>query len=520
VTCSSSRFSEATTLSDVNNIVIQLQRMPGHNYFNKCHYSFLALGRHNADCTPVVASPGHIFYITPYTTKLISGIGGGMKIYDLLEKSVQRSEEKKALPENADDTLDRTARRLGCSLLRYLTNFTEVGATTACLWLLKGDITYSSHEFSSLNVHNAINDQLGRPTTTMLLNSNNITDHQTDSLDSDLDLRQQFQMFIDEQEENEDETSTINQDNLDSESIFDADTDSGVSDSESLSMDYEVASVFNSRLRDVFEPCTREYHVKWTDGSTSWEPRDCFVDSSNGTICDALIQFELSRTKEEHKHALVDTLRVDYNYSPSDVHTVKKHGDGVSTITTNENDTLNSIAKLFTGNDTITPVSLLEMNVWYFSSQLSDNRFHVGNPDVGLKVNSKLRRNTVLRLPIVASSHHFSNGVLGESSKFATSVLVDFSIDYRHRNYCNRKATPETNNEVKHICLYFAVSSFERKRGIPSDKCIQKGTAVTFTHQHPMFNTHYWKRRTVPTIPLLMGPRLQSITKLGVSEVL
>jgi hypothetical protein len=284
-------------------------------------------------------------------------------------------------------------------------------------------------------------------------------------------------------------------------------------------MAYEVESVFNSRLHNVKEPCTREYHVKWSDGSTTWEPRDSFVDPDTGLICSALIQYELNRTKEEHKHALADTLRVDYCYTPSDIHTLIKHDDGVTTVTTAENDTLNKIASLFPNDDTITPYTLLEMNVWYLSSVLSDNRFHVGDTTSGLTVTSKLRRHTVLRLPLVASQHHVSSALPSRPNSVLSSVQVDFAIDYRHRNYSNAKASPETNKEVKDLCLYFAVSKFERTKGIPSDKCIENGSAVTFTTDHPMCETHYWRRHKIATIPLLFGTRLPSTSKLGVSQV-
>lgn len=506
---------EDATVADIKSISIQLRQPPGHNYMNKCHYMIIALTKSNNDVTNVVASPGHIYYITPYTTKLPPGVGVGVKVYDAMEKSIKKCEETKNLPENLDETLERTSRRIGCSLLRSMTNFTEIGATTANLWLINEDVMFCSHEFSALNVYNAINDQLGRPTTTILRDSAHDTDSFDADVQNDINLRQQFHTFMD-QDGDTTETTQISDDDIDS--LFDSSSDSDEQTTDPAS-DYEVVSVFNSRLRDITEPCTREYHVKWGDGTTSWEPRDCFVDAMDGTICSALINFELNRTKEEHKYALVDTLLVNYSYQPSDVHTVKKHGDGFSTFTTKDNDTLRSIAELFPSDDTISPMTLLEMNVWYLSSAICDNRFHIGAPTHGLTTTSKLKRNTVLRLPFVCPNHHISKGIVDKASSSSPSVQVDFVTDYRYRNYCNRKATQLTNDEVKTICLYFAVSKFERRKGTPSDKCIEKGTAVTFTKHHPLYNTHYWHRRKIATVPLLLGPRLPSTTKLGVSGV-
>ena len=175
---------------------------------------------------------------------------------------------------------------------------------------------------------------------------------------------------------------------------------------------------------------------------------------------------------------------------------------------------------MFPTDDTITPETLLEMNVWYLSSTFNDDRFHVGEPAKGLTIHSRLKRNTVLRLPWVLPNHNiFHKASSSHKSTMSQAVYVDFIFDYRYRNYQNPKASNQTKKEVKNLCMYYAASIFERVKQEPSKKNIFNGNAVTFTKHHPLHETHCWRRRKTQAVPLLLGPRLPSTSKLGVSKV-
>jgi hypothetical protein len=441
-------------------------------------------------------------------------LGPGGKLYDAMEQSVIRSESTRTLPENVNETLVRSARRLGCSLLRTLTSLAEVGATTACHWLLTGDSAYSSHEFASISIYSAINEQLGRPITTALHTSPDHTtideyDAQQDGL-YELVEDESLSDFIDDIDDPVQHLSTLMRD-IDDDCFGTGMPNDGPSSYSSTdSTSHVVADVYTSRLVHPDHLWTREFKTIWSNGDETWEPRDCFVSDTDGTINRSLIVFERSRTLEEYGVALQDTLDINYAYDPTTPHQVVLQPGGWQTITTKNNDTLTKIAGLFPLDSTITPDTLLETNVWYHSAVNSDtDRYHVGEPVHGLTLQSKLRDKTVLRLPRVVHNHVLPSTVNNPSSTFTAQVPLH--IDYRHRS-CS-KCSETTKKKIKDLSLYEAVSLYHRVRGQPSDKALMLCTSIAFTKQHPLHATHFWRLHPRPVVPLLWGPRMPDFRK-------
>ena len=512
-------MNEETTLSDIKTMQIELKQECGHNYMNKCHYSFLASGRHNNDTSNVSGSPGHIYYITPYTTKFPDSVGVGTQLSDAMEQSVFRCEVAKA--QDVNEATRRTATRLGCSLLRSVTKLTEVAGTTACHWLIRGDPLYCSHDFATLSVSNAINDQLGHPITALLVpsKSNPTTNESTDDImhqlfdsvesDSDDDDMADFieetapvslnelLAQVDDNERNEDSSGYASS----------AEYSSGTDDETSKST---VEAVYKSILETPDKFYTRKYLTKWigTEEET-WEPRDSFVSKHDGTINSSLTQYELNRTLEEHHYALEGTLSMDYEYAPSTPHVVVTQANGWKTITTKNNDTLKSIANLFPNDPTITAETLLESNVWYHSAEYGEyDKFLVGTPDdqQALTTSRKLKRDTVLRLPKVVKNYTAS--FEPPHADAAYTVETPFHVDYRHRDMSPQAAPRDIRKKIKDLSLYESVSSYQRKKGEPTDKAIASGSAIPFTKEHPLHKSHYWIKYRIPKVPLLWGPRI------------
>ena len=133
---------------------------------------------------------------------------------------------------------------------------------------------------------------------------------------------------------------------------------------------------------------------------TSYERRDAFVDPNSGEIAEPLINFELHRTRETYGKGILDTLCADWqHHHGADRGTTMTHPDGTTTYRTLGDETLTSIATKLSTIPLMSASALLESNVYRLSRSSKTLTPMSGNASHGLTLKSKLKADTVLRLP-------------------------------------------------------------------------------------------------------------------------
>ena len=161
-------------------------------------------------------------------------------------------------------------------------------------------------------------------------------------------------------------------------------------------------------------------------------------------------------------------------------------------------------------------MTLLETNVWYFSTQPGPfDLYHIGTPSQGLTVSSKLKANSVLRLPRVSNS---KIQIIEQNSPLKPYLRIPFHIDYAYRDYYKESLPRDIYHIIKSLSLYEMVSMYGRARGPPSDKSVINGTAITFTKEHPLHLTHFLRKYNKFKIPLLWGTRMPNMRSIILND--
>ena len=166
------------------------------------------------------------------------------------------------------------------------------------------------------------------------------------------------------------------------------------------SVDHIISDSF--RKGDTTKLWRRRYLVAWdaNGASQTHEPRDSFVDPATGAINEAVVRYEQARTRKAFGTALLDTLDSSWDYLHASARgSVLPQQDGHTTYRSFSDDTLAIIAKRLQHLPHMSARALLEQNVFRLSTTTSAAQHHGGNPTVGLQLSSKLRADTVIRLP-------------------------------------------------------------------------------------------------------------------------
>jgi hypothetical protein len=142
--------------------------------------------------------------------------------------------------------------------------------------------------------------------------------------------------------------------------------------------------------------------VSWdaNGAQTTCEPRDSFIDPATGEITAALVEFELARTRDLFGCGQLDTLTADWLYHHGGPRgTTLAQADGTTTYKCHGNDTVTTIARRLRAVPRLTANSLLAANVYELSRAGKAPTPLTGNTSHGLTLTSKLKVDTILRLP-------------------------------------------------------------------------------------------------------------------------
>ena len=164
---------------------------------------------------------------------------------------------------------------------------------------------------------------------------------------------------------------------------------------------WDVSAVLDDKVTTAARRHARRWLVQWSDGpsSRSWQRRDDFVDPVTGDINGCLVAYEAHRLLFRHGLPMADSLRADWSVPVGPVGVVVTHNDGFRSVTAAPDDTPESVAA-HVNLPGVTGDVIVEMNCFRLSASASARKpHHTGDARHGLHVGSRLRKNTVLRLP-------------------------------------------------------------------------------------------------------------------------
>ena len=167
---------------------------------------------------------------------------------------------------------------------------------------------------------------------------------------------------------------------------------------------FTVHHIISSQLKpkQQHQQWRRQFLVSWdaNGAQTTYEPRDSFIDPATGEITAALVEFELARTRDLFGCGQLDTLTADWLcHHGGPRGTTLAQADGTTTYKCHGNDTVTTIARRLRAVPRLTANSLLAANVYKLSRAGKAPTPLTGNTSHGLTLTSKLKVDTILRLP-------------------------------------------------------------------------------------------------------------------------
>ena len=168
--------------------------------------------------------------------------------------------------------------------------------------------------------------------------------------------------------------------------------------------EHVVHYIISSKLspKQQHQPWRRQFLVSWDENAaiTTYERRDAFVDPTTGETTEALVSFELERTRALFGSALLDTLSADWVYHHGNPRgSTFTQEDGTITYRAHSGETVNSIASKLKATPRMSAAALLEMNAYRISRATATLSPLSGNAPHGLTLTSPLRADTILRMP-------------------------------------------------------------------------------------------------------------------------